>query len=150
MKNPNTLKRCVMVFAAVLTCFLTSSTFAEQKKTFGKYDMHYVASNTAMLTPQIAKIYKIQRSKSKGIVTIAVRDTDSDKASEALIRGSVKNALGQMQSLDFAIAKDQSAIYYLAVFNFADLDIMKFSILVTPDGSSDTHVIEFDQQFFVE
>ena len=123
---------------------------AEQKQTYGKFDIHYVASNTAMLTPTIAKAYNIQRSKSRGIITVAVRDMEKDAASEALVRGSVKNPIGQLQALNFTKVVDQQAIYYIATFSFADEQKMNLDILVSPDGVPDTHVLQFEQQFFVE
>jgi len=138
---------CVLSLFALLS---TSLVHAEQKKVFNKFDVHYVAGSTAMLTPAIAKIYKIQRSKSKGIVTIAIRDNEEDKAVEGLVRGSVKNPIGQLQALSFNKITDQGAIYYLATFNYADKQYMNFDVLVSPMGVQDTYVVDFRQQFFVD
>jgi hypothetical protein len=150
MRLTATLKQGVLTLFLIALALLSSPLLAEQKKTFGIYDIHYVSSNTAMLTPAIAKIYKIQRSKSRGIVTIAVRNTEKEAASEALVRGSVRNPIGQMQSLDFTKVVDQQAIYYLATFSFADEQTMRFDILVSPDGVADTYVVDFKQQFFID
>ena len=142
--------RSVIALVMAFTLIISPSVLAEQKKTYGKHDVHYVASNTAMLTPTIAKAYNIQRSKSRGIVTIAVRDTDKNSASEALVRGSVKNPIGQLQALDFTKVVDQEAIYYLATFSFADEQKMNFDVLISPEGVAKSHVLQFEQQFFVE
>ncbi len=141
-----------LVVLLVFLCpvLFTADVNAEQKKTFEPFDIHYVATNTAMLTPAIAKAYKIQRSKSKGLVTIAIRNTETETASEGLVRGSVKNPIGQMQSLSFTKVNDQDAIYYLATFNYADQENLNFDILVSPMGVQDTYVVQFRQQFFID
>ena len=145
------LQRRLGVFLALLsTALITVPSVAEQKKTFNQFDVHYVATSTAMLTPAIAKAYKIQRSKSKGLVTIAIRNTEQKIAVEGLVRGSVKNPIGQLQALNFTKITDQDAIYYLATYNFADKQYMNFDILVSPMGVQDTYVVDFRQQFFVD
>ena len=150
MNTTATFKSGVICLIVSLFILSSSTLFAEQKKTFGVYDIHYVSSNTAMLTPEIARIYNIQRSKSRGIVTIAVRNTDKKSASEALVRGSVRNPFGQLQELDFTKIIDQQAIYYLATFSFADEQTMSFNVKVSPDGVADTYDVDFNQQFFVD
>ena len=50
----------LVVILSVVAFLSTSLVHAEQKKTFDKFDVHYVAASTAMLTPAIAKIYNIQ------------------------------------------------------------------------------------------
>ena len=139
-----------VIILLLSTVLITSMVTAEQKKTFKQYDIHYVATSTAMLTPAIAKAYDIQRSKSKGLVTIAIRNTETESASEGLVRGSVKNAISQMQALSFTKVNDQDAIYYLAVFNYADQENLDFDILVSPMGVQDTFVVQFKQQFFID
>lgn len=143
-------RRLGVIILLLSTVIISSSVTAEQKKTFKPYDIHYVATSTAMLTPAIAKAYNIQRSKSKGLVTIAIRNTDAKTASEGLVRGSVKNAISQLQALSFTQVNDQDAIYYLAVFNYADQENLTFDILVSPMGVQDTYVVQFKQQFFVD
>lgn len=140
----------LVIILSVIACLSTSLVHAEQKKTFDQFDVHYVAASTAMLTPAIAKIYKIQRSKSRGLVTIAIRNNDEDKAVEGLVRGSVKNSIGQLQALSFTKITDREAIYYLATYNFADKQFMNFDVLVSPMGVQDTYVLNFRQQFFVD
>lgn len=140
----------LVIILSVIAFFSTNLVHAEQKKTFAQFDVHYVAASTAMLTPAIAKIYKIQRSKSKGLVTIAIRNTVQDKAIEGLVRGSVKNPIGQLQALSFAKITDGDAIYYLATYNFADKQFMNFDVLVSPMGVQDTYTLNFRQQFFID
>ena len=130
--------------------FTTAQIYAEQKKTFNEFDIHYIAGNTSLLTPAVAKAYKIQRSKSRGIVTIAIRNTEQEKAVEGLVRGAVKNQIGQLQSLDFTKISDQNAIYYLATYKFVDQEVLSFDVLVSPDGVQNTFTVDFKQQFFVE
>lgn len=150
MKSLQIFRRGAIILSAVLASLITSVVYAEQKQTFEQFDIHYMASNTAMLSPEIAKAYQIQRSKSKAVLSIHIRDNIKDKAIEGLVRGSVKNAIGQLQALNFSQVKEQDTTYYLATFNFANQDQMRFDVLVSPDGVSETFVVEFNQQFFVE
>ena len=123
---------------------------AEQKKSIPGYDVHYMAYTTAMLTPEIAKNYRIQRSKTLGIVSISMLESDSQKASAGLVRGEVRNSVGQLQKLDFQRVKEEQAIYYLATFRFADEETLRFKVELGPEKATKLHSIEFTQQFFVE
>ena len=53
-----------LITLLLLTAGLTVS--AEQSKTFGDYTIHYVAFTTDMLSPEVARLYKIRRSKNLG------------------------------------------------------------------------------------
>lgn len=150
MTSLHIIRRGAIVLSAVLISLITSVVHAEQKQTFEQFEIHYMASNTAMLSPEVAKAYQIQRSKSKALLSIHIRDSIADKAVEGLVRGSVRNAIGQLQALNFSQVKEQDTIYYLATFNFANQDQMRFDVLVSPDGVADTFSVQFNQQFFVE
>ena len=59
-----------LITLLLLTAGLTVS--AEQSKTFGDYTIHYVAFTTDMLSPEVARLYKIRRSKNRAILNISV------------------------------------------------------------------------------
>ena len=141
---------CLAIILAATTIFTTSSTLAEQKQSIPGYDVHYMAYTSAMLTPEIAKNYRIQRSKTLGVVTISMLDETSQQASAGLVRGEVRNAVGQLQTLDFQKVQEDQAIYYLATFRFADEESLNFKIELGPEKAVKLHNIAFKQQFFVE
>ena len=123
---------------------------AEQKISVTDHDIHYMAFTSAMLTPEIAKAYAIQRSKSLGVVTVSVLKSTDQKAVEAFVRGKVRNPIGQLQELDFKTIKEDQAIYYLATFDFANAQKLSFDILVSPDGQTASHSLKFPQQLFID
>ena len=53
----------------VVACVAAMPARAEQSATFGDYTVHYVAFTTDILTPEVAKSYKIQRSKNRVLST---------------------------------------------------------------------------------
>jgi len=136
--------------AFIITSFLmlTSSFKAEQMKQTDGYNIHYNAFNSAMLTPEIAKQYNIQRSSSLGVINISVLNT-SDKAVTAFIEGHAKNNLSQLTKLKFRKVIEGPAIYYIAIFNFTNKENITFNFYVVPEGETHNTKVSFSQQFFV-
>lgn len=150
MLSNKLLSLCLAVLFSATAIFSTSEILAEQKKSIPGYDVHYMAYTSSMLTPEIAKNYRIQRSKTRGVVTISMLESDSQKASAGLVRGEVRNAVGQLQSLDFQKVQEDKAVYYVATFRFADEETLNFKIELGPEKAVKIHSIDFKQQFFVE
>lgn len=148
MASNKLLSLCTTLFFCIAVS--TTTVFAEQKKSIPGYDVHYMAFSTSMLTPEIAKSYRIQRSKTRAVVTISMLDAETQAASAGLVRGEVRNAVGQLQTLDFQKVQEQEAIYYLATFRFVDAETLKFKIEMGPEKATKLHNIEFSQQFFIE
>ena len=55
---------------SVLLSVTVPSVFAEQAKEFGDYSIHYSAFTTDVLTPDVAKIYNITRSKNRAFLSV--------------------------------------------------------------------------------
>lgn len=119
-----------VAFAMTLLCWLTiaSSAQAEQFKTLGNWDVHYIVLNSTFLQPEIARQYQIQRSKYNAFINISVLDHDSKKAQNVAITGSATNLLGTIKELEFEQVKEQDSIYYLAQLPFRDRETFRFSI----------------------
>lgn len=111
------------------------------------YKVYYQALGTDFLSADIAKRYKIVRSKYQGFVNISLHK--NDEAVTAAIEGSAKNLLSQSQSLEFREIRDGEAIYYIALFKYNNLETMQFDIEVMHKNSTPIKV-KFDQTFYVE
>ena len=113
---------------------------AERKQTFGDLDVHYNAFNSSFLQPDIAAAAGLTRSKTQGVVNVAVL-----KAGK--VSGQVKNLLGQVTPLQFKQISEGEAIYYLAQFPFNEREMLNFTLNVQRADEA-PHSFSFDQEFF--
>nr|WP_064495097.1 DUF4426 domain-containing protein [Pseudomonas chengduensis] len=117
---------------------------AERKQSFGDLDVHYSVFNSSFLQPDIASAAGLVRSKTQGVVNVAV--LKAGKASTAQVSGQVKNLLGQSTALTFRQVTESGAIYYLAQFPFSNREILSFTLDVRQGDN--THRITFNQEMF--
>ena len=117
---------------------------AERKQSFGELDVHYSVFNSSFIQPDIASAAGLVRSKTQGVVNIAV--LKAGKASTAQVSGQVKNLLGQSTALTFRQVTESGAIYYLAQFPFSSREILSFTLDVRQ--GDDAHRITFNQEMF--
>ncbi len=129
----------------LMSLCLSLPALAEQKQSYGDLDVHYSAFNSGFLQPEIAAATGLVRSKSQGVVNVAVLKAGT--ASSAKVSGTVKNLLGQSSALSFKEVKEGKAIYYLAQFPFEQRETLRFTLNVTAaDGVP--HSFDFNQEFF--
>lgn len=117
---------------------------AERKQSFGDLDVHYSVFNSGFLQPDIAAAAGLTRSKTQGVVNVAV--LKAGKASTAQVGGQVKNLLGQITPLTFKQVTESGAIYYLAQFPFSSREVLSFTLEVQQGGNP--HSFSFNQEMF--
>lgn len=124
---------------------------AGQFKTIKDAEVHYVVFNSTFMTPQIARSYGLKRNESIATVNISVLDRSSvgKPAMPAGIKGSAKNLIGQIKTLDFKEIKEGDAIYYLAQFSITNEERYQFTIDVDA-GMKGRGPISFTQQLYTE
>jgi hypothetical protein len=125
--------------------------FAEQAKDFGDYSVHYSAFTTDVLTPDIAQLYNITRSKNRALLNISVLKKVMDasiKPVRAKVVASATNLSSQLKTFQMRELGDQGAIYYVAEAPVSDSETLRFSVEVTPEGEAKTYTFTFEQQFF--
>lgn len=129
--------------------FLSAGLKAEQKHTKGNWDIHYIAFPSSFIQPQVAKNYKLQRSKYKAVVNISVLDNQNKmEAQNAFVTGTARTLLGQIVKLKFVKVKEGPAIYYLAQLDYVDQEIYNFDVQVQQGNR--TEQIKFQQKFYVD
>lgn len=129
----------------LMSLCLSLPAMAEQKQSYGDLDVHYSAFNSGFLQPDVAAATGLVRSKTQGVVNVAVLKAGT--ASNAKVSGSVKNLLGQSTALNFKEVKEGQAIYYLAQFPFEQRETLRFTLSVqAADGVP--HSFDFNQEFF--
>jgi hypothetical protein len=138
----------IIGFASCLMLFLSVNACAEQKKTLGNWDVHYMVLNTTFLTPEIAKANGIVRSKYNALVNISVLDKRTQKAQLAALSGEATNLLGSKRELSFKRVEEGDAIYYLAVIQFRDRENLRFNVKIQQRNTTQT--LTFQQAMTVD
>lgn len=134
----------------LLFLLLVGSTkaIAEQKKTMGDWDIHYIVIPTTFLTPEVAKANNIKRSKFNALVNISVLDKRTKQAQDVVVSGNARNLLGNNKTLNFKKVTEGQAIYYLATVNFDDKETMRFTVDVRQNNTSQQ--LAFQQQMYAD
>lgn len=127
---------------------VANSAIAEQKKTLGGWDVHYMVVSTTFLTPEIAKANGIVRSRFNALVNISVLDAQTQKAQEPALTGTAKNLLGTQKKLTFKRVREGEAVYYLAVLPYRDMETYQFNIEIVDGNQQQT--LEFSQKLYVD
>ncbi len=137
---------CLLLAATLLSTYL----FAEQKKTFGNYDIHYSVINSTLIAPEIANSYGINRGKNRALINIAIRKRlakGKSKAQKALVTGSSSD-LVHSAKLDFNEINEQGTIYYIAELRFKNKEMRTFSIKVQPDPTIAAYTLKFSKTLY--
>ena len=134
-----------------LASLLPFAVHAEQAQKFDDVEIHYNALPTLDLTPEIARNYKLTRSKGRGLLTISVLKKNSMGASypvPAEIKVNAITIYDQLVNVDMREIKEGGAIYYLGEYGLVLPETLKFNISVKPEGSARTYSFEYKQSFY--
>ncbi len=154
-ENGSLLTRLPYVIGAFLLCLVSISASAEQKLVFGEYEVHYMGLSSDFLTPEVAKIYDIPRSRSLGFLNISVlqktKGGQVPAALDAELTGIIRNLIGQSRELEFRRVREGQAIYYISTFRFDDGDMYNFDLDVVPSNARQKNFdVKFSQRFYEE
>lgn len=138
------------LLAALCLSSIAAIAHAEISQKFGKLEIHYNALTTDELLPDVARAYKIDRSKTRGLVTMSMLRPNKVGALTpvpAKITLYVTNLNQQLANVAMREIKEGTAIYYLGEFRVAPPDTLKFTATVEVAGEP-KHEMTFDQKFF--
>jgi hypothetical protein len=136
-----------------ITLLAPMAVLAENSTTAGGFTIHYNAFPTATLTPEVAKAYGIQRSKVRGMLNVSViEEKEGTTGTSVTADVNVKTVVltGQSTPLSMREIKEQDAVYYVGEFTVRNEQKVNFVIEVTPSGSTETIVVNMEQQFFTD
>lgn len=139
--------------ACIMAVTLPLIADAEQSQSFGDYTIHYSAFTTDTLTPDVAKLYQIQRSKNRAMVNISVLKNESGtigKPVRAKVEGTAKNLSEQLRELQIREIDEQVAVYYIAESAVNDKETLKYTFEITPEGKDSPYTLSFQEQFYTE
>ncbi len=135
---------------ALLAVAFVPAVQAEQSQKFGALEVHYNAMLASDLLPDVAKAYKIDRSKTRGIVTISVLKKNAMGVAQpipAKLTAYLVNLNNQLGNIDMREIREGTAIYYLGEFRVAPPDTLKFTVSVEANGEP-KHEVSFSQKFY--
>ena len=141
--------RTLLCLVASLSLLFSSLSFAQQKESFGDYDIHYAVFNSTFITPEVAKAYQLRRSSTVHLLNISVRKKNadgSDSEHPAQVKGTI-NDLMRVDPLEFREIRENGAIYYLAEFPVQYQQNLIFDLEVTPEGAG-THTFSFRKYLY--
>ena len=124
---------------------------AEQSETFGDFTVHYNAINTEMLDANVARAYKITRSKNRALLNISVLKNvmgTSVQPVKASVTATVTNLSAQMRKIKIRELEDAGAIYYIGEIPVSNEENLSFDVQVQPEGSDETYSLDFQQTIF--
>lgn len=152
-KKERSMSRILAALGALLLMATGSAANAEQSKTFGDYTIHYVAFTTDALPPEVAKTYKIRRSKNRALLNISVLKKimgATGQPVKAKVAATATNLSRQLRQLDVRELTEHNAIYYIAETAVNNEETLTFSLNITPEGETVALHFTFQQQFFTD
>ncbi|MHB1083876.1 MAG: DUF4426 domain-containing protein [Thiobacillus sp.] len=138
------------LLASLCLCVIAVGAHAEISQEFGQIKIHYNALTTDELLPEVARAYKIERSKTRGIVTMSVLKQNKLGVATpvpARITLYATNLTQQLAHVEMREIKEGTAIYYLGEFRVAPPDTLKFTATVEVAGEPKNNMV-FNQKFY--
>ena len=138
------------LLAALCLCSIAAVAHAEISQKFGPLEIHYNALTTDELLPEVARAYKIERSKTRGLVTMSVLKPNKLGVLTpvpAKISIYATNLNQQLANVDMREITEGTAIYYLGEFRVTPPDTLKFTATVEVAGDPKREMV-FTQKFY--
>jgi len=138
--------KILRILSYTILLLFSFNSFAENVEKFGDYVIHHNVLPTNLLLPEVARAYKIKRSKNLGMINIVVQH--KGKGIQAKVTGTGVNLNAQLKHIEFQEIKDGDVIYYISSFRVTHKELINFKIKVQPAGSSKTRTIKFKKEFY--
>jgi hypothetical protein len=123
---------------------------AEQAEKFGNLEVHYNAMLSTDLLPDVAKAYKIDRSPTRGIVTVSVLKKNAMGMAQpvpARLTAYMVNLSNQLGDISMREIREGNAVYYLGEFRVVPPNTLKFTVTVEANGEP-ARDVSFTQKFY--
>lgn len=138
------------LLAALCLSAVASVAHAEISQKFGDVEVHYNALTTDELLPEVARAYKIERSKTRGLVTMSVLKPNKMGVLmpvPAKLSVYATNPTQQLAHIDMREVKEGTAVYYLGEFRVSPPAKLKFTATVEVAGDPKREM-SFEQSFY--
>lgn len=138
-----------LAFALLLLC--CAGVASANSKNFGDYTLIWSVLPSTFLTPEVAKENNLQRSKSIGIVNVAILKTKADGTQSPVagqVEGKVSNDIQQVRFLAFRRIQEGDAVYFIAEYQYATAELLTFNVTARPSGHNQELAVRFSQTLF--
>ena len=143
--------RIITALLLGITFLLPHTAEAENSKDFGEYVIHFNALSTDLLPPQVAREYRITRSRNRGMINITVLKKIADTPGQpvhARVEAHAENLVGQDRNIRLREIREGHAIYYIGEFRVAHEETLKFTVRARPQGTQEFMEVRFSQDFY--
>jgi hypothetical protein len=129
---------------------LTAEAASETTKDIGDHVVHFNAMTTDQLPAEIAREYKILRSRDRAMLNVSVIAKRDKSPVPATVVVKTANLTGQMKNVSMRRVDEQEAIYYIGETSVANRETLIFDILVTPEGVDRPTALRFKREFYTD
>jgi hypothetical protein len=136
-------------FALMLMC--CAALAQADSKNFGEYTVSWSVLPSTFLTSEIAKENNLQRSKSIGIVNVAIMQTNADGTLSPIagqVEGRVTNDIQQVRFLAFRRIQEGNAVYFIAEYQYGTAELLTFNVTARPTGHNQELPVRFSHALF--
>ena len=119
----------------------------------GDHVVHFSAQSTDQLSPEIASVYNIVRSKNRAMLTVSIIRKADNHSVPGEVTVKTVNMTEQLKNVTLRRIDEPGepgAIYYVGVTPVANRETLKFDISVTPEGVDGVSIVRFIRQFFTD
>lgn len=140
------------VLSAILLSLVALTCRADNMAEIGDYVVHYNAFTSDTLSPEMARIYQITRSKNRALLNVVVLKKTNGTLGEpvdAEVTGTATNLNAQLKELSIRRVSepDSKHVYHISEIKVNNGETLDFVLNVRPQGGQ-SHTIKFRQQFF--
>ena len=136
-----------------LALLLPLFAMADNSKDFGEYVLHFNALTTDMLPPQVAREYRITRSRNRGMINITVLKKVPESLGQpvhARVEVDARNLVGQTRDIELREVREGDAIYYIGEFRVTNEETLRFTVRAQPLGRQEFLEARFSQDFYTQ
>lgn len=124
---------------------------AENSRDFGDYVIHFNAMSADFVPAEIARKYRITRSRNRGLINITVLKKvlgTPGQPVHARVEVSARNLTGQGRTIRMREIREGKAIYYIGEFSVANEETLNFDVRAQPIGTQSVVDVRFSQDFY--
>ncbi len=125
-----------------------ASPSGETSQEVGDHVVHFNAMTTDQLTPEVAKLHGIVRSKNRAMLNVSFVEKSTNRSVDGKVEVEAANLTGQTKSIVMRRVQEGDAVYYIGEVPVANRETLIFDLRATPAGSTQTATMRFKRQFF--
>lgn len=138
------IKNALVTIGLLLSCALAChSSQAEEQFELGEYTLYYTLFNSTFVPADIARAYKLKRSKYEWLLNVVVSKNGEHGGVPVKLSGHNKNLMAQQKLLRFNEIKETGTVYYLAPVRVSGEDVLHFELNVVLPNQTEPHTVKF-------